>query len=106
MVYEAATWHKNIYTTLGTNLLNRCFEAYGIVTNNNIPIDRLNPNICPNCNERNTQDAKFCFKCKMIMGLGLPGSIRITERKEDELKAMQRSIQYDTVSDAVCYICT
>jgi hypothetical protein len=26
-------------------------EAYGIVTNNNIPIDRLNPKICPNCNE-------------------------------------------------------
>jgi integrase len=35
-------------------------EAYGIVTKNNIPIDTLNPKICPNCNEGNTQDAKFC----------------------------------------------
>jgi hypothetical protein len=26
-------------------------EAYGIVTKNNVPIDTLNPKICPNCNE-------------------------------------------------------
>jgi integrase len=42
-------------------------EAYGIVTKNNVPIDTLNPKVCPNCNEGNTQDAKFCSKCKMIM---------------------------------------
>ena len=42
-------------------------EAYGIVTKNNIPIDTLNPKICPNCGEGNTQDTKFCSKCKMIM---------------------------------------
>ena len=42
-------------------------EAYGIVTKSNVPIDTLNPKICPNCNEGNTQDARFCSKCKMIM---------------------------------------
>jgi integrase/recombinase XerD len=42
-------------------------EAYGIVTKDKIPIDTLNPKICPNCNEGNVQDAKFCSKCKMIM---------------------------------------
>ena len=30
-------------------------EAYGIVTKNNVPIDTLNPKICPNCNEGNTK---------------------------------------------------
>ncbi len=35
-------------------------EAYGIVTKNNVSIDTLNPKICPNCNEGNTQDARFC----------------------------------------------
>jgi hypothetical protein len=40
-------------------------EAYGIVTKNNIAIDTLNPKICPNCSEGNTQDAKFSDKCKM-----------------------------------------
>ncbi|MFL6379509.1 MAG: hypothetical protein ACJ72R_18905 [Nitrososphaeraceae archaeon] len=42
-------------------------EAYGIVTKNNIAIDTLNPKICPNCSEGNTQDAKFSDKCKMVM---------------------------------------
>jgi integrase/recombinase XerD len=35
-------------------------EAYGIVTKNNVPIDTLNPKICPNCNEGNTQDSVLC----------------------------------------------
>ena len=34
-------------------------EAYGMKVNDSIPINTLNPKICPNCNEGNTQDAKF-----------------------------------------------
>jgi hypothetical protein len=36
-------------------------EAYGIVTKNNIPIDTLNPKICPNCNEGNTHNCLISF---------------------------------------------
>ena len=65
-------------------------EAYGIITNNNIPFDRLNPKICPNCNEGNTQDAKFCSKCKMIMSFeGYQEALESQKDKEDELKAMK-----------------
>ena len=42
-------------------------EAYGIVTKDNIPINMLNPKLCPNCNEGNTQDAKFCAQCRMVL---------------------------------------
>src|SRR4051812_9963163 len=42
-------------------------EVYGMKVSDSIPINSLNPKICPNCNESNTQDAKFCSKCKMIM---------------------------------------
>ena len=42
-------------------------EAYGIITKDNIPINTLNPKLCPNCNEGNTQDAKFCAKCRMVL---------------------------------------
>ena len=59
-------------------------EAYGIVNKNNIPIDTLNPKICPNCNEGNTQDAKFCSGCKMIMSFdgyqGATGTAREGQR--------------------------
>jgi integrase/recombinase XerD len=65
-------------------------EAYGIVTKNNIPIDTLNPKICPNCNEGNTQDAKFCSKCKMIMSFeGYQEALESQGKKEDELKVMK-----------------
>jgi integrase/recombinase XerD len=65
-------------------------EAYGIVTKNNIPIDTLNPKICPNCNEGNTQDAKFCSKCKMIMSFeGYQEALESQSKKEDELKVMK-----------------
>ena len=37
------------------------------MTKDKIPIDTLNPKICPNCNEGNVQDAKFCAKCRMVL---------------------------------------
>ena len=65
-------------------------EAYGIKTNDSVPINTLNPKICPNCNEGNTQDAKFCSKCKMIMSFeGYQEALESQNKKEDELKVMK-----------------
>jgi methionyl-tRNA synthetase len=65
-------------------------EAYCIVTKDNVPIDTLNPKICPNCNEGNTQDARFCSKCKVIMSFeGYQEALESQKQKEDELKKMQ-----------------
>jgi integrase len=71
-------------------------EAYGIVTKNNIPIDTLNPKTYPNCNEGNTQDAKFCSKCKMIMSFdGYQEALESQKQKEDELSTMKQ--QFDNM---------
>src|SRR6266516_618939 len=65
-------------------------EAYGIVNKDNIPIDRLNPKICPNCTEGNTQDAKFCCKCKMIMSFeGYQEALESQKEKENKLTIME-----------------
>jgi integrase/recombinase XerD len=64
-------------------------EAYGIVTNNT-PFDTLNPKICPNCNEGNTQDAKFCSKCKMIMSFeGYQEALESQKEKESEVQDLK-----------------
>ena len=43
-------------------------EAYGIVSKNNGSADTiLSPKICPNCNEGNTLDTKWCNKCRMVL---------------------------------------
>jgi integrase/recombinase XerD len=66
-------------------------EAYDIVTRNNIPIDTLNPKICPNCNEGNTQDAKWCSRCKMLISFeGYQEALESQKQKEDEISAMKQ----------------
>jgi integrase/recombinase XerD len=65
-------------------------EAYGIVTKNNIPIDTLNPKMCPNCNEGNTQDAKFCSKCKMLMSFdGYQEVLQEQQEKDKDLQSVK-----------------
>jgi integrase len=65
-------------------------EAYGIVTKNSVPIDTLNPKICPNCNEGNTQDARFCSKCKMIMSFdGYQEVLQEQQEKDKDLQSVK-----------------
>jgi integrase/recombinase XerD len=74
-------------------------EAYGIVSKDSIPIDRLNPKICPNCNEGNTQDAKFCSKCKMIMSFeGYQEALESQKEKELEVKRLHEKYEQDMKS--------
>ena len=66
-------------------------EAYGIVTKNNVPIDTLNPKVCPNCSEGNTVDSKFGSKCKMIMSYeGYQEALESQKQKEDKLTVMEK----------------
>lgn len=41
-------------------------EAYGII-DKGIQLDQLRPKQCPNCNEPNKLDSKFCSNCRMIL---------------------------------------
>jgi integrase/recombinase XerD len=71
-------------------------EAYGIVAKDKIPIDTLNPKICPNCNEGNTQDAKFCSKCKMIMSFeGYQEALESQKEKESEVRRLHEKYDQD-----------
>jgi integrase/recombinase XerD len=64
-------------------------EAYGIVKDK-IPIDTLNPKMCPNCNEGNVQDAKFCSKCRMVLTYDAYNeTVESQKEKEDKLNVME-----------------
>jgi integrase/recombinase XerD len=41
-------------------------EGYGLI-DKGIQIDQLRPKQCPNCNEPNKVDSKFCAKCRMVL---------------------------------------
>ena len=72
---QHAGWSMNSHMAqkyihyFGNESSDSLLEVYGMVTKNNVPIDTLNPKICPNCNGGNTIDSKFCSKCKKIMTL-------------------------------------
>src|SRR5215467_8208019 len=68
-------------------------EAYGIVTKDKIPIDTLNPKICPNCNEGNVQDAKFCARCRMVLTYdAYSETIEEKEQKDNEIQNMKQQM--------------
>ena len=65
-------------------------EAYGIVTQDNGLVDLLSPKQCPNCNEGNTQDARFCSKCKMIMSFdGYHEVLQEQQEKDKDLQSVK-----------------
>jgi hypothetical protein len=71
-------------------------EAYGIVTNDNISINTLNPKNCPNCNEGNTQDSKFCAKCRMVLTYdAYSETLEKQQEKESEVKVLKYRYEHD-----------
>ena len=71
-------------------------EAYGIVTKNNRLSDALKPKQCPNCNEPNKQDNKFCAKCKMVLTYDAYNeTLEKQQEKESEVQKLQQKYEHD-----------
>jgi integrase len=65
-------------------------EAYGIVTKNNRLSDALKPKQCPNCNEPNKPDSKFCAKCRMVLTYdAYSETIEEKEQKDKDLQSIR-----------------
>ena len=58
-------------------------EAYGIENYREKQTNILKSKTCPNCQEPNKPDSKFCIKCKMILSYN---SYNETVEKENEMK--------------------
>ncbi|MFL6456172.1 MAG: hypothetical protein ACJ71G_04285, partial [Nitrososphaeraceae archaeon] len=42
-------------------------EAYGIIPKDQQSVDVLRPKQCPNCQEPNKPDSRFCSRCRMVL---------------------------------------
>jgi integrase len=58
-------------------------EAYGLV-DHGIQIDQLRPRNCPNCQEGNKPDSKFCAKCRMILSYDSYNEVIDNQQHEDD----------------------
>jgi hypothetical protein len=57
-------------------------EAYGLV-DHGTQIDQLRPKQCPNCNEGNKPDSKFCASCRMVLSYdAYEETLRIQKKQE------------------------
>lgn len=67
-------------------------EAYGII-DKGIQIDQLRPKQCPNCNEPNKVDSKFCVKCRMVLTYNAYNeTLENQKEKEDDLKTLKQQM--------------
>src|SRR6187200_1674213 len=68
-------------------------EAYGIVTKGKQISNALKPKQCPNCNEPNKVDSKFCAKCRMVLTYDAYNeTLEGQKQKEDQLKVVQSQL--------------
>jgi hypothetical protein len=67
-------------------------EAYGIVSGGQ-QIDQLKPKQCPNCNEGNKPDSKFCAKCRMVLTYDAYNeTLKNEKEKEDDLTILKQQM--------------
>jgi hypothetical protein len=60
---------------------------YGIINKDQKPSEKLLPKQCPNCNEPNKIDSKFCSKCRMVLTYNeYVETLEKQTEKENEIK--------------------
>ena len=69
-------------------------EAYGIEAKSKQLCDTLRPKQCPNCNEPNKPDSKFCAKCRMVLTYdAYSETLESEKQKEDRVSALEQQMQ-------------
>jgi integrase/recombinase XerD len=73
-------------------------QAYGLVDKEQ-QIEQLKPKQCPNCNEPNKLDSKFCAKCRMVLTYdAYSETIEEKQQKESEIKDLKDKYEQDLVA--------
>jgi len=65
-------------------------EAYGFVAmDQDQGIDQLKPKHCPNCDEPNKPESKFCARCRMILSYdAYEDTVNNKQEKEDAISML------------------
>jgi len=71
-------------------------EAYGIVTKDQSQTNLLKPKQCPNCNEPNKPDSRFCANCRMVLTYDAYNeTLEKQQEKESEVQKLQQRHEQD-----------
>lgn len=65
-------------------------EAYGIITKEDKESNHLKSKQCPNCNEPNKPDSRFCANCRLVLSYDTYNeTLEEQKKKEDKLVMME-----------------
>ena len=68
-------------------------EAYGIVSKDQKLSDALRSKQCPNCNEPNKPDSRFCAKCRMVLTYdAYSETVEDMQIKDNEVKNLKEQM--------------
>jgi integrase len=82
--------HLKYLHYLGNESNDSILQAYGIIPKDRQSGDVLRPKQCPQCNEPNKPDSKFCAKCRMVLTYDAYNeTLEGEKQKEDKLAIME-----------------
>ena len=70
-------------------------QEYGILPKDNQEANLLRPKQCPNCNEPNRPDQKFCVKCMMVLTYDAYSETLEEQRRESEVQNLKEKYEED-----------
>jgi len=95
----SSNMHLKYLHYFGNESNDSILEAYGIITKDKQLIDVLKPKQCPNCNEPNKPDSKFCAKCRMVLTYdAYKETLEKQQEKESEVQKLQARYEQDMKS--------
>lgn len=83
--------HLKYVHYFGNESNNSILQEYGILPKDNEEIDVLKPKQCPNCNELNRPDQRFCAKCRIVLTYNAYSeTIEEKQIKDKQIEEMMR----------------
>jgi integrase len=78
----------------GTESSRSLLEARGLIREKDNKLYHLQPKKCPNCNESNKPQSKFCSKCRMVLSYGAYSEVLEKQKQEkSELDYIKQQLQ-------------
>ena len=92
---QGSTMAQKYLHYFGNESNHTILEAYGILPKEEKQLsDTLKPRQCPNCNEPNKPDSKFCAKCRMVLTYDAYNETLESEKqKEDRVSVLEKQMQ-------------
>ncbi|MFL6322159.1 MAG: hypothetical protein ACJ72Q_17020 [Nitrososphaeraceae archaeon] len=85
--------HLKYLHYFGNESSDSLLEAYGIIAKDKQLSDALKPKQCPNCNEPNKPDSKFCAKCRMVLTYDAYNeTLEGQKQKDDKISSLESTV--------------